>query len=196
MNDVALLRNLSKSNVYDVAGQHSDDEEYDKGIPLATVVKDAIDDDDDRGGKCTPALPPPALPIFNIDRLRELSKFDPNDCMDSSAGGDDNDDIDDALDNDDGDGGGKSPGNTKRVRPGEGFYYQNDADDALLDDIFDEDYQENVCPFQTSRITNAGAIASWAAPSSTQMQRVTRRDDMPPNESNSQTKLVANFINK
>ena len=34
------------------------------------------------------------------------------------------------------------PGETKRVRPGEGFYYQNDADDTLLDDIFDEDYQE------------------------------------------------------
>ena len=62
--------------------------------------------------------------------------------MDSGAGGDDNDDVDDALDDDDDNGGGKSSGNTKRVRPGEGFYYQNDADNALLDDIFDEDYQE------------------------------------------------------
>jgi hypothetical protein len=29
-----------------------------------------------------------------------------------------------------------------RVRPGEGFYYQSDAEDAIFDDIFDEDYQE------------------------------------------------------
>ncbi len=89
------------------------------------------------GGECPPALTPPALPKFNIDRLRELSKFNPNDCND-------NDDVDDALDDDDDndDGGGKSPGNTKLVRPGEGFYYQNDADNALLNDIFDKDYQE------------------------------------------------------
>ena len=49
MNDVALLRNLSKLNVYDVAGQHSDDKEYAEGIPLATVVEDAIDNDGDGG---------------------------------------------------------------------------------------------------------------------------------------------------
>ena len=41
MNDAALLRNLSKSNAYDVAQQHSDD-----GC-LATVVEDAINDDDE-----------------------------------------------------------------------------------------------------------------------------------------------------
>jgi hypothetical protein len=48
MNDVALLRNLSKSNGYDVAQQHSDDKEYDdEGNPLATVVEGAINDDDE-----------------------------------------------------------------------------------------------------------------------------------------------------
>jgi hypothetical protein len=56
------------------------------------------------GGECPPALPPPALSKFNIDRLRELSKLNPDDCMDSGtnsgAGGDDNDDVDDALDDD------------------------------------------------------------------------------------------------
>jgi hypothetical protein len=51
-------------------------------------------------------------------------------------------------------------------------------------------------PFRTSRIKNAHAIASWAAPSSTQTPRVTRRDDTLPNERNSPTKLDANFINK
>jgi hypothetical protein len=51
-------------------------------------------------------------------------------------------------------------------------------------------------PFRTSRIKNAHAIASWAAPSSTQTPRVTRRDDTSPNKRNSPTKLDANFINK
>jgi hypothetical protein len=74
MNDAALLRNLSKSNAYDVTQQHSDDEEYDnkgnslatvvedaindddEGNPLATVVKDAINDDDDGGGSALQSL--------------------------------------------------------------------------------------------------------------------------------------------
>ena len=56
---------------------------------------------------------------------------------DRCAGGDD-----DALDDDNDNGGEESPGETKRVRPGEGFYYQSDVDDALLDDIFDEGYQD------------------------------------------------------
>ena len=107
----------------------------DEGNPRATVVEDAINDYDDGGGKCPPvpphaAPPPPALSKFDIDQLRELSKFNPDDC-----GGDD-----DAPDDDDDDGGGKFPGEMKRVRPGEGFYYQSDAEDAIFDDIFDEDY--------------------------------------------------------
>jgi hypothetical protein len=89
----------------------------DEGNPRATVVEDAINDSDNGGGKRPPvpphaALPPPALSKFDIDRLRELSKFNPNNC-----GGDD--DAPDDDDNDDG--GGKLPGETKRVRPGEGF---------------------------------------------------------------------------
>ncbi len=57
------------------------------------------------------------------------------------VGSDNNDDVDEASDDDD-DGGGKCPGTTMRVRPGEGLYYPEDDDNALLDDIFDEDYQE------------------------------------------------------
>jgi len=198
MNGIALLRNLSKLNVYDVTGQHSDDEEYDdEGNPLATVVEDAIDDDDDGGGKCPPALPPPALPKFNINRLRELSKFNPDDCMDSGAGGDDNDDVDDTLDDDDDNGGGNLPEIRSVSGQGRGstiktmrttHYSMIFSSRTIRRSIF--------CPFQTSRITNAGAIASWAAPSSNQTQLLTRRDDTPPNESNSLTKLDANFINK
>ena len=57
MNNVALLRNLSQSNVYDVAQQHSDDEEYDdEGNPLATVFEDAINDNNDGGGSALRSL--------------------------------------------------------------------------------------------------------------------------------------------
>jgi hypothetical protein len=92
-------------------------------------------------------------PRFDIDWLRELSKFNPDDCCGDYDAPDDDDDNaggkpgdrsggDDALDDNDDDGGGILPGEKKRVRPGEGFYYQSDAEEAILDDIFDEDYQE------------------------------------------------------
>ncbi len=107
--------------------------------------------------------------------LRELSNTntddddpDYNDDDDQYKNDDDDDNDDNDGDDDNNDGGGKcSPGTTKkrmRVMPGQGLY--NCDDDALLDDVFDEDYVEkNFSSIPNEAACDPITIASWGDPS-------------------------------
>jgi hypothetical protein len=97
----------------------------------------------------------PSLPPFNHARLRELVKYksyadqDDDDFKDKND--DDYNDVDDDVDdkgvplarvvNKDNDGGGKCPPQSwMRVQAGQGLYYRDD--DALMDEVFDDDYKD------------------------------------------------------
>jgi hypothetical protein len=98
----------------------------------------------------------PRLPPSDHARLRELLEYksyadqDDDDCDDKNDDddyADDDDDVDDdgaplarVVDKDD-DEGGKCPAQSSmRVQAGEGLYYRDD--DELLDEVFDNDYDD------------------------------------------------------